>query len=238
MHIFYIQNITGNIASLDETDSGHCMRVLRMRRGDPVNLTDGKGGFYDGIIESINPRNVTVEITRNEQNYGARDYYLHMAIAPTKNMDRFEWFIEKAVEIGIDEITPLLCHHSERKILRNDRLEKIMISAIKQSVKAYLPVLNIMTGFDQFIKGNIRGNKYIALCSHDVRSELIKTQNKLKAFTILIGPEGDFSGKETESALKNGFIPVSLGASRLRTETAGIVACQIISDWNTLHEKK
>ena len=238
MYIFYIQNFSGNIAILNETDSGHCIRVLRMRIGDPVNLTDGKGGFYEGIIDSVNPRAVTVEITKKEQNYGAREYFLHVAIAPTKNIDRFEWFIEKATEIGIDEITPLLCHRSERKNLRNDRLEKILVSAIKQSVKAYLPVLNPMTGFDQFISESVKGNKYIALCSHISRSDLIKTRNKLKTFTILIGPEGDFSQEETTSALDKGFIPVSLGASRLRTETAGVVVCQIISDWNSIHKMK
>jgi 16S rRNA (uracil1498-N3)-methyltransferase len=237
MHIFYIQNITGSIAILDETDSRHCILVLRMRRGDSVNLTDGKGGFYEGIIDSVNPRAVTVEITKNEQNYGAKDYYLHLAIAPTKNIDRFEWFIEKAAEIGIDEITPLLCQRSERKNLRNDRLEKILVSAIKQSVKSYLPVLNQMIGFDKFISGSVKDNKYIAICSNDKRSDLIKTHNQSRTFTILIGPEGDFSQEEIGSALKNRFLPVSLGASRLRTETAGVVACQIISDWSTIHNK-
>ena len=238
MHIFFTHNISGNTAALNESDSGHCIRVLRMKRGDTVNLIDGKGSFYEGVIMSTDHRAVTVEIKRIEQNFGARDYYLHLAIAPTKNMDRFEWFIEKAVEIGIDEITPLLCQHSERKNLRNDRLEKIMISAIKQSVKAYLPVLNPLTGFDQLINGNVRGNKYIALCTHDPMAELISTQNKLRSFTILIGPEGDFSLEETGSALKNGFLPVSFGPSRLRTETAGVVACQIISDWNSIHVRK
>jgi 16S rRNA (uracil1498-N3)-methyltransferase len=236
MHIFYIQNITGNIAKLDETDSRHCVRVLRMKTGDSVSMTDGKGGFYEGIIDSVNPLAVTVEIIKNEQNYGLKDYYLHVAIAPTKNIDRFEWFIEKAAEIGINEITPLLCQRSERKNLRIDRLEKILVSAIKQSIKAYLPVLNPMTGFDEFISESMKGNKYIALCSNDKRNDLIRTDNQWRTFTILVGPEGDFSKKEIESALKNGFIPVSLGASRLRTETAGVVACQIISDWNTIHK--
>jgi 16S rRNA (uracil1498-N3)-methyltransferase len=238
MHIFYTQKITGTIAILDETDSRHCILVLRMRRGDSVSLTDGKGGFYEGIIDSVNPRAVTVEITKNEQNYGGKEYYLHVAIAPTKNIDRFEWFLEKATEIGIDEITPLLCQRSERKNLRNDRLEKILVSAIKQSIKAYLPILNPITGFDKFISGNLKDNKYIALCSYDKRIDLIKAHNHSKTFTILIGPEGDFSKEEIGSALKNGFIPVSLGASRLRSETAGIVACQIISDWNTIQNTK
>jgi 16S rRNA (uracil1498-N3)-methyltransferase len=238
MHIFYVQNIAGNIAILEETDSRHCILVLRMRKGDSVNLTDGKGGFYEGVIDSVNHRAVTVEIIKKEQNYGKKEYYLHVAIAPTKNIDRFEWFLEKATEIGIDEITPLLCRRSERENLRNDRLEKILVSAIKQSIKAYLPVLNPMTGFDKFISGSVEDNKYIALCSNDKRSDLIKVHNHSKTFTILIGPEGDFSQEETESAIKNGFIPVSLGASRLRTETAGIAACQIISDWNTIHNLK
>jgi len=237
MHIFYIQDIRENLAFLDETDSAHCARVLRMKEGAVVNLIDGKGGFYEGIIRSINPGSVIVQITKTDLKYGAKDYYLHIAIAPTKNIDRFEWFIEKAAEIGIDEITPLLCHRSERRNLRNERLEKILISAIKQSVKAYLPVLNPLTHFDKFISGTLRGNKYIALCSDINRTDLIKIKNKLRAFTILIGPEGDFSPEEIKSAFNIGFSPVSLGSGRLRTETAGVAACQIISDWNTINDK-
>lgn len=238
MHIFYTQQITGNSAILDETDSKHCTRVLRMKTGDTINLTDGKGGFYEGIINSVNPLAVTVEITKNEQNYGICDYYLHMAIAPTKNIDRFEWFIEKAAEIGVDEITPLLCQRSERKSLRNDRLEKILIAALKQSGKAYLPLLNPLTSLDKFVSRNVIGNKYIAICSDEDKIDLIKTQNQISTFTILIGPEGDFSQEEIDLAFNNGFIPVSLGKSRLRTETAGVVACQIISDWNTIYNIK
>ena len=235
MHIFYIRNIIENLAILDETDSGHCARVLRMKAGAVVNLIDGKGGFYEGMIQSVNPRAVTVEIIKTELNFGMKDYYLHLAIAPTKNTDRFEWFIEKSAEIGIDEITPLLCQRSERKYVRNERLEKILISAIKQSINAYLPVLNPITGFDSFISGNLKGNKYIALCSDENRKDLIKINNQKRLFTILIGPEGDFSPEEIKAALKKGFEPVSFGSSRLRTETAGVAACQIISDWSKIN---
>jgi len=234
MYTFYIQNIQENIASLDETDSRHCIQVLRMKHGNRVNLIDGKGGFYEGIICSSGSRTVSVRLIRTERNYGKRNYFLHIAIAPTKNIDRFEWFIEKSAEIGIDEITPLLCHRSERKKIRNDRLEKILISAIKQSVNAYLPVLNPMAEFNSFISACREKNKYIAHCKGDQKQWLIHAKKYDRKFVVLIGPEGDFSDEEIILAENNNYIPVSLGRNRLRTETAGVVACQIISDLNTL----
>ena len=235
MNIFYTQNIKGNQAILDETDSFHCSRVLRMKIGDSLNLIDGKGGFYEGIILESKGA-IIVDIHKSEQNYGKKNYYLHVAIAPTKNIDRFEWFLEKATEIGIDEITPLLCQRSERKNLREERLEKILISAIKQSVKAYLPKLNHLTDFNKYITNSSEGSRFIAYCETNERQELIKVKNLENKINILIGPEGDFSPEEIKFAVKNNFLPVSFGGSRLRTETAGIVACQIISDWKSLQE--
>ena len=204
-----------------------------MQSGDKVFLIDGKGGFYEGQIHSMKPWSVNVKITRAHENYGKRDCYLHIAIAPTKNTERFEWFIEKSTEIGIEEITPLLCHRSERKSLRIDRLEKILISAMKQSQNAFMPILNRLTGFMNFIHECHDGNKYIAHCREDGKGiHLINTENINRHFTILIGPEGDFTDEEIMAAENKGFISVNLGRNRLRTETAGIVTCQVIADWH------
>jgi len=160
--------------------------------------------------------------------YGIRPFRLHMAVAPTKNTARFEWFLEKATEIGVDEITPLICEHSERVQIRIDRLQKIILSAAKQSLKTYLPVLNEPVKFDDFIRLNLTGSRFVAYVEEHQPIHL-KTAYQNGDCTILIGPEGDFSKKEMEAAFKKGFNPVSLGPSRLRTETAAIVACHIIN---------
>jgi 16S rRNA (uracil1498-N3)-methyltransferase len=234
MYTFYVKNIETEIAQLDEPDSAHCMRVLRMNKGDTVYLVDGQGGFYEGEVSDYFSRHVTVKIKRIRKEYGRRNYFLHVAIAPTKSIDRFEWFLEKATEIGIDQITPILCERSERKTIRHERLDKILISAIKQSVQAYLPLLNPLTKFESFLNQCNTGHRYIAHCRMDGKLHLIKVDNPSGQFTILIGPEGDFSDQEVLSAENRNFVPVSLGQNRLRTETAGVVACQLISDWNTL----
>jgi 16S rRNA (uracil1498-N3)-methyltransferase len=230
MNIFFSRNVHGKTGILDETESHHCIKVLRLKTGDDVSLVDGMGGYHEGIISIADSRACSIEIIKSKQNFGKRNYKLHIAIAPTKNIERVEWFLEKATEIGIDEITPLLCRYSERKILREDRLEKVITSAMKQSLKAYHPILNTLTPFDEFVKLPLTGNKLIAHCMEGERHELIKMKPGINEFTLLIGPEGDFSDKEVESAISKGFLPVSLGNSRLRTETAGVAASQIIAD--------
>lgn len=230
MHIFYTKNIQGNTGILDEIESHHCIKVLRLKPGDKVSMVDGKGGFFEGVISLPDSRACAVEILKSEFEHGKRNYHLHIAIAPTKNIDRFEWFLEKATEIGIDEISPIICQRSERKVLREDRLEKVISSAMKQSLKAYHPVLHPATTFGKFIEKQNENNKLIAHCIEEEKLELLRFKPQGSNFTLLIGPEGDFSPEEVKQAISNGFIPVSLGKSRLRTETAGIVTCQIITD--------
>jgi 16S rRNA (uracil1498-N3)-methyltransferase len=234
MNIFYTQNIQGNLGILDEDESYHCIKVLRLGKGKEVSLVDGKGGFFEGSVSVADQRKCLIDIKKSQYEFGRRNYRLHIAIAPTKSIERFEWFLEKATEIGIDEITPLVCRHSERKIIRKDRLEKVITSAMKQSLKAYRPVFNQITTFDEFTEMNISGNKIIAHCMDSDRQELIRIQVPGREFLLLIGPEGDFSDNEVILAMKKGFLPVSMGSGRLRTETAGIVGCQIIADLMSL----
>jgi 16S rRNA (uracil1498-N3)-methyltransferase len=233
MHIFYPPDISGKTYTLDETESKHCVRVLRLVKGDEITLVDGRGGFFTAEIADPNPKRCAVNVVRSELNFGLRKFQVHVAIAPTKNIDRIEWFLEKSTEIGIDRVTPLLCQHSERKEIKADRLEKVMISAMKQSLKAYLPKLDELTKFNDFIRQPFSEQKFIGHCEEQKR-ELLKNVVKPGAnYLILIGPEGDFSPEEIEMALKAGFQPVSLGESRLRTETAGVVACHT---FNLLNE--
>lgn len=234
MHVFYIKNIEKDLAYLDQSDSRHCFRVLRMKPGDRIFLTDGNGSLYEGEIKDSDSGLVMVNIIREQKEFRKREYFLHIAIAPTKSLDRFEWFLEKATEIGVDEITPLLCDHSERRNIKNERLQKILISSMKQSVQAYIPVLNTLTGFRRFIDNCKEEYKYIAHCKNDENIHLIRSENPAGRFTVLIGPEGDFSHDEINSAKEKNFLSVSLGQSRLRTETAGVVVCQVISDRHAL----
>jgi 16S rRNA (uracil1498-N3)-methyltransferase len=235
MNIFFSQNIQGDSIFLDETESHHCIRVLRLSAGENVIVVDGKGGFYKGILAVPDHRACVISISTSEQEYGKRDYSIHIAIAPTKNIERFEWFLEKATEIGIDKITPLICTRSERRVVREDRLEKVVLSAVKQSLKAYRPELNSPVAFEEFIRSGIPGIKLIAHCTETSRQDLIKIKPSSRNFTLLIGPEGDFTSAEITAATHEGFIPVSLGSSRLRTETAGVSACQIIADLTALN---
>lgn len=229
MHLFYTPDIKGNIYTLNEIESKHCIRVLRLSLNDEIQLIDGKGGFFKAKIIDTDSKKCIVEVVSSQIEYSKRNHYLHIAIAPTKNMDRFEWFLEKATEIGIDEITPILCKHSERKIIKNDRLEKILVSAMKQSLKAYKPKLNELTSYQEFIAQEFKGQKYIAHCEENDK-EFLKDLYKAQTDTvILIGPEGDFSPTEIESAKKAEYKEISLGNSRLRTETAGLVACHTIN---------
>jgi len=225
MQLFYTPGIQSKTHLLDEMESRHAIRVLRLVNGDRINLVDGKGNFYEVIITDANHRNCQVEVITQVPQFGKRNHYLHLAVAPTKNTDRFEWFLEKATEIGIDEITPVICEHSERKILKTDRLEKVMIAAMKQSQKAYLPRLNPLTPLKEVLLSPFEGKRFIAHCYDRNKKQLKNEINASHLNLILIGPEGDFSEDEIELALQQKFIPVELGKSRLRTETAAIVAC-------------
>ena len=229
MHLFYTPDLNGNLYTLNEIESKHCVRVLRLNINDQIQLIDGKGGFYTAKIINSNPKKCIVEIIETKKDYGKRNHYLHIAIAPTKNIDRFEWFLEKATEIGIDEITPVICEHSERKAIKPDRLEKIIVSAIKQSIKAYKPKLNDLMKFKDFIKQNSDSKKFIAHCEENHKTPLKSNYHKGQNTIILIGPEGDFSPEEIELAKQNKYTEISLGESRLRTETAGVVACHTIN---------
>ncbi|MHC1704240.1 MAG: 16S rRNA (uracil(1498)-N(3))-methyltransferase [Tenuifilaceae bacterium] len=229
MQIFYAPTISSPLFTLNEEESKHCIRVLRMETGDEITLVDGKGNLFKTRIVKPEAKRCEVEIFETIHEFEMRNFYLHIAIAPTKNIERFEWFLEKATEIGINEITPILCEHSERKVINHDRLEKIIVSAMKQSVKAYLPKLNQLITFKQFIQQRTDGEHFIAHCN---KKELIHLKDKVATkvkTTILIGPEGDFSPFEVTQALQNNYTEISLGKSRLRTETAGVVACDIIN---------
>lgn len=199
-----------------------------MRTGDTIHLTDGFGTLYTGQIMGQDIKNCPVMIMGMTPDFEKRPFRLHMAVAPTKNTARFEWFLEKATEIGIDEITPLICEHSERVQIRTDRLQKIILSAAKQSLKAYLPTMHDPVKFNDFIRLNHPASRFVAYVEEHQPMHL-KTAYQQGDCTVLIGPEGDFSKKEMVAAFKNGFIPVSLGPSRLRTETAALVACHIIN---------
>ena len=229
MNLFYAPNISGNTFTLNEEESKHCIRVLRLNLGDEITLVDGIGGLYKTKIFNPELKRCQVEIVETFKEFEKRNHYLHIAIAPTKNIERFEWFLEKATEIGIDEITPLLCEHSERKVINNERLEKIIVSAMKQSIKAYLPKLNQLTPFKSFIQTKQLGDTYIAHCNKSGLNHLKNSILSNTHSTILIGPEGDFSPEEVNKALQNGYKEISLGSSRLRTETAGVVACSIVN---------
>ncbi len=229
MQLFYAPEIKQITYQLPEDESKHAIKVLRLALGDEVCLTDGKGGLYYGIIDDDAPKKTIIRIIEKIEQYGRRNYKLHIAIAPTKNIERIEWFLEKASEIGIDEITPLLCQRSERKQVKEERLTKIILSAVKQSIKAYVPKLNKITPFAEFVKRENLGEKFITHCESNPKPSLKTQIDKQKEITILIGPEGDFSPEEIALAMDCGFNEVHLGKSRLRTETAGVVACHRVN---------
>jgi 16S rRNA (uracil1498-N3)-methyltransferase len=235
MLLFYDKNISGDFHVLNEEESYHCTRVLRLNEGKTLFLTNGEGALFEAVIQNIGKKNVELSIVQISQDYGKRPFRVHIAIAPTKNIDRFEWFLEKATEIGIDEITPIICERSERPTLKTDRLERVIIAAMKQSLKAYKPVLNEPASFKKWISNSFSEYlKYIAICEDDNRQILNNIIQKNGNYLILIGPEGDFTPDEVVLAKNADFIPVSLGNSRLRTETAGVVACHI---GNLVNEK-
>ena len=227
MYLFYCPDIE-KTQTLSEEESGHCVRVLRYTAGDEILITDGKGTTYTAKITNPHPKHCDFEIVSCEKQERHHHFHLHIAIAPTKNIERMEWAIEKCVEIGVDEITPLLCRFSERKQLRTDRLEKIILSAAKQSLTPFLPVLHELTPYEEFIsrqKPAVSNQRFIAHCYKDEKRFLKDEIERGRDVLVLIGPEGDFSEQEVADALALGFVPVSLGNSRLRTETAAVVAC-------------
>ncbi|MCX6243244.1 MAG: 16S rRNA (uracil(1498)-N(3))-methyltransferase [Bacteroidetes bacterium] len=234
MHLFYSPVVSEGIHLLAEEESRHCTRVLRLMEGDTIYLTNGLGDLHKCIIRDANPKKCLLEVESVQHEYRKRLTWLHIAIAPTKNIDRFEWFLEKATEIGIDEITPLFCAHSERNRINRERMQKILVAAMKQSLKAYLPKLNEPVEYLKFIQREFPGQKFTGYCETGREEELHKLYRKGTDVTILIGPEGDFSPEEIEQGKNRGLIPISLGKSRLRTETAGIVACNSINLLNEL----
>jgi len=227
MQLFYTPyiNPTDKEYILNEEESRHCVVVLRLGIGSQIYLVDGSGGFYTAILSLPNPKKTVLRIVEVVTGYKKRNHYLHIAVAPTKNIERFEWFLEKATEIGIDEITPIICKHSERKEIKTDRLNKVITAAIKQSYKAYHPKLNEAIACKQLLQKPFDGQKFIAHCASGdkikLKSELISGGQYL----ILIGPEGDFADDEINLALASGFKAITLGESRLRTETAALEAC-------------
>lgn len=227
MQLFYDPHITGPVHTLSESESKHVVRVLRKTVGDEIHLIDGKGTRYHCRITADHPKRCGVEVV-SEVSLPLMRPEIHVAIAPTKLNDRLEWFLEKATEIGITAITPVICEHSERKTVKRERLEKVLVAAMKQSLKAWLPRLHPATTFRDFVTSENNGQRYIAHCDGEERTLLKAIYPKGDAVQILIGPEGDFSPTEIELANAHGFQPITLGESRLRTETAALVALQTI----------
>ena len=233
MQLFYNPNINENTSqfTFPKDESKHIAKVLRKRTGDTLYITNGKGWLFGAQIELADLKNCMVSII-SKTFQKPKNYTLHLAVAPTKMNDRYEWFLEKATEIGIDSITPIICDHSERKLIKPERFEKILQSAMKQSLHYYLPKLNEAISYSDFIKQNHQGQLFIAHCE-DTKKQSLKSQLKPNIdVTILIGPEGDFSVKEIAMALEHQFIPVTLGKTRLRTETAAVVACHSVAYTN------
>lgn len=224
MNIFFgiIQN---NVAILNEEESLHCVKVLRHKVGDLIQVIDGNGTIAIGKIEAAHAKQCAVSLTKKEFIEKTKNYYLHIAIAPTKNIERTEWFVEKAVEIGIDEITFLRCRNSERTVVKDDRMRKVAESAVKQSKQAYIPKLNSLTDFNPFVKNATSDVKLIAHCELTAKYELKQHVFSNKSSLVLIGPEGDFTSDEIKICKELNYTAVALGNSRLRTETAGLYAC-------------
>ncbi len=234
MHLFICETINKEQVLLSAEESQHAIKALRLRAGDSIAVTDGKGTMGYGVLLNTDLKGCLIKIENSVNNYQKRNYHLHIAIAPTRQTDRFEWFLEKAVELGIDEITPLICHESVRTRLRNERLQKIIESAVKQSVQAYMPKLNESIAVNKLASETIDGLKLVAHCADGIKLEMANFVKKEQKVLILIGPEGDFTKDEIKLLLNNNFKAVSLGQSRLRTETAGVYACSIMRTINAI----
>lgn len=233
MHVFYTPDIVSN-PELPADEAGHCLRVLRLGDGDEIMLTDGKGSFYKAVIVAATGKRCIVKIVETIPQEPLWRGYLHIAIAPTKMMERMEWFAEKATEIGVNEISFINSRYSERKVIKTERIDKIVVSAMKQSLKAIKPIVNEMTDFEKFVKQDFQGDKFIAHCHEGEKMILKDAVVPGHDALVMIGPEGDFSEEEVELALKYGFKPISLGKSRLRTETAALVSVHIMNLMNAL----
>lgn len=227
MQLFYLEDPQQEII-LETEESKHITKVLRKKAGDILYFTNGKGSLYTAEITLAEKTKCKLKIISTEYKEKKHRYYLHIAIAPTKNMDRFEWFLEKATEIGIDEITPIICERSERKKIKTERSKRILLSAMKQSLRYYLPKINEAIPLSSLLNSTTESSKYIAHCIESKKEQLKKIKLS-KNILILIGPEGDFTQKEINLAIKNKFKAISLGSSRLRTETAGVIATHTIN---------
>jgi 16S rRNA (uracil1498-N3)-methyltransferase len=234
MQAFYCPEVIKGNFSLNKAESRHCIRVLRLKKNTIIYLIDGKGGLYEARIISENPDRCEIQVIKHFKNHNKRNFYLHIAIALTKSTDRFEWFIEKATETGIDEITPLICTRSERRSVKMERPEKIIISSMKQALVTRTPKLNEIKTFEKFISDSVAAEfeRYICHCSEGQRRKLKDIYSPGSDVIAVIGPEGDFTSDEIQFAKKNNFQPVSLGNNRLRTETAGIAICQVLNFLN------
>lgn len=230
MQLFYFKNIDSQSTSFsfDKEESKHITKVLRKKEGDILFVTNGLGILFKTEITLASDSKCSVRILSIDGNEKPK-YNLHLAVAPTKMNDRYEWFLEKATEIGVQEITPIICDHSERKVIKTERFDKIVLSAMKQSNQLFLPKLNEPITFKEFVKKSLEGQKFIAHCEEADKKTLKEVLKSCENCTILIGPEGDFSLKEIEIAIKNNYNPVSLGHTRLRTETAAVVACHTVA---------
>lgn len=232
MHLFYTPDINTSTYTLSEEESKHCIKVLRLAEGDHIFLVDGRGGFYETHIIDAHPKRCMVQVLDVKLNYGKRNYYLHVAISPLKSLDRFEWFLEKATELGIDEITPIITQRSEKRELKLERSNKIIEAAMKQSKKAFHPKLNEHIAFNKFITNTVEEDA-IKLIAHCLDSEKKKLSDYInvepKKYLILIGPEGDFTEEEIKFTTDKKFEALDLGEARLRTETAAIKACALVA---------
>lgn len=234
MEIFWTEDIAGGICRLGEEESAHCVRVLRHRAGDRINIIDGHGTMYECTLVADSPKGAEARIEQAHQNWGGHPYDLTMAVCPTKNIDRYEWFAEKATEFGVDRIVPVIGEHSERKILKPERMNRILLSATKQSLKASIPELSDTTSVREFIESTAEKDalKMIAYCFEDGQERTsireVLEKNDAKEVIVLIGPEGDFSREEADAAVAAGYVPVHIGESRLRTETAALASVSMV----------
>ena len=232
MNFFYQPEIPNGVLHLDEIESRHCVRVLRKKTGDEITVVDGKGTFYNAVVEDDNQRRCTFKVIDKERE-ASRDFRIHIALAPTKNQDRTEWFVEKAVEIGVDRISFVECDNSERTSLKLDRITKVAVSAMKQSQRATLPDIQPLMAYEELLSTTTEDQRFIAYVDKFNKVHLKDVCRAKQSVIVLIGPEGDFTPEEVFQAEERNYTKVSLGNARLRTETAGIVACQIINLINT-----
>lgn len=244
MQLFYASDIGLEPYTLSEEESKHCIKVLRLVQGSIIHVTDGKGNMHTCRIIDANAKRCTIVPIDTISEFEKMPYNLTLAVAPTKNIERFEWFLEKATEVGTSRFIPIECEHSERRIIKHERELKVITSAVKQSLKAYHPQLDELTPIKEVLSMPFDGAKYIAHCDTTIdeqvqnRAYLPAIIKKTENILILIGPEGDFSPEEIKFALSNGFTPITLGNQRLRTETAGVVAAVMVASQNALQEQE